>query len=242
MRLAAVWHFGSCLALLQTFATLLAPELLKLHIWHFGSTLCNLLWNKKVTTCMACCSHPALPPNVIAVAKAVAGGSCTACKLSTCTRRVAGSAELENHFARDANKTVWFFPLSAAVQWKGETRESLCTTDGGVCTNYCTFIVWLPTWRLRRGVPRLVKGSSYILSSTFGRATKYCTCFFLFPTGVSKFKEGERIWQTCYRASIPSSIFFLCSQLCKTVGTSHVSQLKQRNKRGMKMCRGQEMG
>ena len=210
MRLAAIWHFGSCLALLQTFATLLAPELLKLHIWHFGSTLCNLLWNKKVTTCMACCSHPALPPNVIAVAKAVAGGSCTACKLSTCTRRVAGSAELENHFARDANKTVWFFPLSAAVQWKGETRESLCTTDGWVCTNHWTYFVWLPT--------SVSEGPRIFLSSTFGMAAKYGTCLFQFPTGVSKLKEDERIWQTCSRrrSQIP---FFLCSQLCSTVGT-----------------------
>ena len=135
---------------------------------------------QKVSTYMACYSHTAPPSNVSAVVKAIAGGSCTAGKLSTCARRVPGSAELlANHFCARIkavrSSTVGFAQIIARL-----SLDSLS---------------------------RLGKGPD-IFVFHFWYDDKYCTCLLQFPTGVSKLKEGERIWQTCYRASIPSSIFF----------------------------------
>ena len=160
---------------------------------------------QKVSTYMACYSHTAPPSNVSAVVKAIAGGSCTAGKLSTCARRVPGSAELlANHFCARIkavrSSTVGFAQIIALL-----SLDSL---------------------------PRLGKGPRYFcLPLLVWRQILYV------PFAVSyRGKQVKRRWTNLANTLPgvdPKFHFFLCSQLCTTVGTPHVSRLKQRNKRGI---------
>ena len=93
------------------------------------------------------------------------------------------------------------FPLSAVVQLEFDKRERVWVRQ---TVGFAQIIALLSFDSL----PRLVKGPRYFCLPLLVGRQSMVRAFLQFPTGVSKLKEGERIWQTCSRASIPSSIFF----------------------------------
>ena len=111
---------------------------------------------------------------------------------------------------RELSRAV--IPLFAAVQLKGDKREGgwVWRTVGFAQIIALISFCFAPHLKVAARRTSLNEGTSYILSFTLCRATKYCTCFFQLPTGVSKLRESDRIWQTCASRRSQFPFYSMC--------------------------------